>query len=191
MKKITFLFIILCTGQIYGMEQEQSLGNLPKEIHHEIVKALATSNNFGDTVQAVSIASALQGVRYDNLKNFTALVHILADKFNKSTCVVSLHFKTPIATEYEKLGNALLSCWPSTKLIQQGADVNFIGYDPVKGKISTPLIMAARAGNVYLVELLLHAGANPYFESPEYGTAIFAARSHCGIEKLLKEAMDK
>lgn len=89
MKKTALLFTILCAGQLYGMDPTsldelrrtgpQCIGDLPKELQeqitqnaHDILKnALAKNDNLEDTVKAIKAASAAQGIRYDNLKDFT------------------------------------------------------------------------------------------------------------------------
>jgi len=154
--KIALLFTILCAGQLYGMELKRgNLGafeQLPEDVHKVIIKALATSNDLEQTIEAIKVASALQGVRYDNLKDFTKLVHILADKFYrptifhglmgpaKSTERVAEMFVTPVAKEYIELNRELLkmTAWIGSRnpdrtevinklkeLIEAGADVNF------------------------------------------------------------------
>lgn len=160
MKKIALLFTILCAGQLYGMESERSMygmekmgafGELPKDIHHEIVKkAIESSKNLEDVIQAINVACAIHGACYDNLKDFTKLVHILADKFDKytifgvikflSTEIIAEEFGTQIAKQYTELNNELLkmtqeSSWNPNRaevinkleeLIKAGADVNYL-----------------------------------------------------------------
>ena len=85
MKKITSLFILICAAsQLYGMEPEQKMGafgELPDELHKEIVNALVESKDLGQVIAAVKVASVLQGVQYNTLEDFTALINILAKKF--------------------------------------------------------------------------------------------------------------
>ncbi len=196
MKKIILLFTIICAGQLYGMEEAPKMGafgDLPEDVHKVIVQALATSNNLEQTIEAIKVASVLRGVRYDNLKDFTKLVHILADKFNTTTAKIAKEFKTPIAEKYVNLGNDLTFYMlmfdkdgnikdPDrfTQLINQGADVNYTGTEGsiyILGKgdfpdIQTPLIAAVKSGNSDLVKLLLNSGANPYYKTPAGTTAL-------------------
>ncbi len=55
--------------------------DLPQDVRDEIIKmALPSSDNLDETIKAIK-ASVLRGVRYDNLKTFTALMNVLAKKF--------------------------------------------------------------------------------------------------------------
>ena len=84
MKKIALLLTIVCTSQlytmkrIYGMEPEPSYETLPPELKQEIINtALATNKKLSKKIEMIKNLSALHGVQYDNLKDFTTLVHIL------------------------------------------------------------------------------------------------------------------
>ncbi len=137
MKKLILLFSIVCAGQLYGMEAENIM-DLPEEIRNEIInahnelikKALASSNTLEEAVQAIK-AGALQGVKYDNLEDFTRLVRILADKFGVYTEQVALAFNIPIAEKYIELGQSLIKSIESFSLkafytaLEEGADMNF------------------------------------------------------------------
>lgn len=179
------LFTILCAGQIYGMEKEQpSGGPLVPDVYTEILKKVVErSNTLADAIQAVDIASVLQGIRYDNLKNFTRLVHILADKFHITTqeaahkIASSLNNLLPIAKQYENLASNLNQALENfhsythptkqepldarrnliKRLIADGADVNYSS-----SLHSMPLETAAiHANDIQLIKLLLDAGARP------------------------------
>ena len=165
MKKIALLLTIVCAGRLYGMEAE-NIGSLPKELHDQLIQmAFTTSNNPAETIKAIQFASAVHGVQYDNLKDFTRLVHLLADKFDTRTDIIANEFRTPAAKTYSTLGYSLIKALGDNTpvghakvadLIQQGADVNFISGD-------MPLYKAMRNLNVEGVKLLLNAGANPTF----------------------------
>jgi len=135
MKKITLLFTILCAGQLYGMEA-QNISDLPKDVHNEIIKmALATSDNLDEAIKAIKVASALRGIKYDNLKKFTALVGVLAQKFpDLSREEIAQNFNTPLAKQYSelnyKLENALRAQVAYVlkfvkETLDEGADPNY------------------------------------------------------------------
>ncbi len=90
MKKLILLFTITCAAsQMYGMETE-NIGGLPKEIQNQITQtAIASSKNLNETVVMIKRLSTSFGISYDklfdNIKDFTKLVHMLADKFDAST----------------------------------------------------------------------------------------------------------
>ena len=86
------------------------------------------------------------------------MVHLLADRFNISTEDVAGKFGTLVAENYQILGRELLSAISFFKdeekiaaLIQQGADVNYIGR-PILNPYAntTPLIAAATYPNVLI-----------------------------------------
>ena len=86
-------------------EPEQKMGafgQLPPELHKVIVNALAQSNNLEQVIEAIKVAGILSGVRYDNLKDFTALMDILAKKFpDMSRQEIAAKFDTEIARSIE------------------------------------------------------------------------------------------
>src|SRR5262245_54934151 len=107
MKKTIILFTILSIGLLNGMETEPSYETLPKELKQEIINtALATSKSVDEAINTLKTVSALQGIQFDklfDLKDFTKLVHMLADKFNTKTELIAEKFKTPVAEEYVRL----------------------------------------------------------------------------------------
>lgn len=185
MKKIA-LCMFLCIGVLNGMEPEQRskdvcLSNLPEEVYNEIIEtALATSSNLSQAIKALKVASVLRGVCYDNLKDFTRIVHILADKFNVTTQEVALRFDTSLAKEY-RWNSYLLLCFIDKDQsqsvskddiidmiinnIQKGADINF----SFVGRIgdfndeiflrASPLSLAIIHSNFVMVETFLEFGA--------------------------------
>lgn len=173
MKKLILLFTILCAGALNAMEPEQKMGafgELPKELHPEIVKkALESSNTPKKAVKAITVASALQGVKYDNLEDFTRLVHRVAKKFKVPVNIIATEFGTPTAKTYitlsENLGNAVKNGQTKEveQLINQGADVHFL--------VNNNTILEFALGNisentVKIVKILLDHGANPYAQAP-------------------------
>jgi hypothetical protein len=136
MKKIALLFTMVCASQLYGMEPEYGLQNLPPDMRREIVnKAIESSATLESAVKAVNTACVVHGACYNNLKDFTKLVHMLADKFGNATSTVANKFGTEIAKEYIKKGRDLRDTdWEAPsfivisivkKKIEDGADVNF------------------------------------------------------------------
>ncbi len=143
MKKIALLFTIVCAaGQLYGMEAQNIMG-LPEDVRNEIIrKALAASDTLEEAIKAIKVG-ALRGVNYDNPKDFTKLVHVLAKKFDLDTATVAQEFRTTtvanIAKNYLIQSRMLLKLIASydaddiqiliddiKKLISYGADVNFV-----------------------------------------------------------------
>jgi len=200
MKKVALLFtLVLCVGALNGMEA-QNIGNLPTDIHNEMIRlAFATSDNLLDTIKAFQFASALRGIPYDNLKDFTNLVHILANKFKTTNQVVAENFNTPTAKNYINLGKQLVelisrpNAGNTIKIIQliekNGADVNY------SNSTGSLLSKAIQSWNVESVKLLLEYGAKqqpgnlPYIQAklrqdPKNQKAKI-------IEQLLIDAMQK
>lgn len=125
-----------------------------------------------DLNQAIKAAKHLQG---SEPKDFTKLVHLLADKFHESPYDVASLFKTPIAQKYLKLANQLEELAYQyndnpeelKNPIAQGADVNFYGGSYKQ----TPLNNAIWAARLNKVGILLAAGANPFVKDAESNTA--------------------
>ncbi len=83
-------------------------GDLLPELHGEIVRALAKSKDLGQTIEAIKVAGTLRGLRYDNFKDFTRLVGVLAEKFLDLTREeIAKNFNTPIAKQYSELNYKL------------------------------------------------------------------------------------
>jgi len=174
MKKIALLFTIICVGQLYGMEAE-NIRDLTRDIHYAIIDtALTRSKSLPEALNMIQKLSILHGVRYDNLNNFTNLVHKLADKFNVSTLKVANEFKTPVAEAYVNLAAELFKACQdgnvdkATQLINKGADVNHTRFlEPTGSGPIKPLLNVALSGNMNiplistlaLIRLLLDAGA--------------------------------
>lgn len=197
MKKIV-LFTVLCVGGINGMELEQpSRWNyLPVEIRNQIVEydgyfrflpndikvniisllGTSTSNNLNDVIKDLKLKSLINKQWYatvNDQKAFTALVHVLADKFNTATFDIAQKFNTDASQKYLTLGTAIANAIRKkdiaqvAELIDQGADVNFMENPHryqfgVKYRGNTLLLTAVMYQNsVDMVKLLLDAGANP------------------------------
>ncbi len=109
MKKLILLFTMACAaGQLYGMLEVQNIMDLPEDVRNKIISmALPSSDNLDETIKAIKVG-VLRGVRYDNLKTFTALMDVLAKKFpNILRKKIAEKFNTPIAKEYVTLGEQL------------------------------------------------------------------------------------
>jgi len=158
--------------------------DLPRDIQGVIVSYVHTYDNPDDLIHAIKalskINTTLQKMIYakygnfTNLQEFTALVHVLANKFGLGTQEIAEKFKTSIAAQYVELGDKLkrsLSASKNmyntteyideiTKLIEQGADVNY--FKEVNG--ITPLHQAVTDLKPDVVRQLLNHGANPYLK---------------------------
>jgi len=216
--KLLLLCAVVCASHLYGMEPA-SYKTLPPELRQEIINiALAvidrepptvTKNgliisSLDKTIEMLRKLGILHGVEFDtlfNLKDFTKLMHILANKFNVTTADVALKFNQGwIARQYLDLGYKLLGSDPESpstlddwiELIKEDADVNFSAHNYFYVVI-TPLNEAIRLAVPEAVELLLNSGAKVRPEDldkareidyPSYKEAII-------IEQLLEEAWEK
>jgi len=196
MKKIALLFTILCAGALNGMENPEQghykgLGGLSPEMQVMIIQTLnntydytlSSKENLKNIINAIKATSLVDKELnetvndiYGNQKGFTALVHVLAKKFNTSTYNVAKEFKTKASQEYLDLGTQLANAIREkdnakvAELISQDADVNFIE-NPYRwimgGKYRGNTILLTAVMYKHLVgsiQLLLDAGANPNLE---------------------------
>ncbi len=181
MKKI-LLFTILCAGQLYGMgelkievqkDSEALLPELKKEIISKLLVTLATSDNLNDIIKALEIS----GLRYDDINDFTNLLHLLADRFKSATTTIAEEVKTLatneslklVAQKYLSLANAIQmaiifggDAAKVAEVIKQGADVNASyrnGHDA-----SLLIIAIENRTDAAIIKLLLDAGANPHYK---------------------------
>lgn len=152
--------------------------------------------------QAITQVKHLQG---KELKNFTKLVHILADKFDITTARTAATIGTPIAQTYLNLGKELKIAILSDpfnydkiiELIKNGADVNF----SILSRRSTPLHNALsdeknKEFNVELIKILLDAGAKPTTENllridARQASSPEDEEKKLTIKQLLQDAMNK
>jgi hypothetical protein len=202
MKKIALLLTIFCVGVLNAMEKPEPTCDwqgLYPEAKALIVQTLPTYTDPNAGKALEYIIETIKSLRltnkelceivddlYANQRGFTALVHILADKFDLSSKAIAEKFKTLIAHEYVKLGLDLLKfiqCRENQKaieLINKGADANFTdlrmqgdnsdnAYYSVK---MTPLFYAVNVVDLASVKLLLNSGANPHFKNRVFGTAL-------------------
>ncbi len=184
MKKIALLFTILCAGALNGMEPKKELTkkealeiykSLQPELKLEVLnQALAASNNLDEAIDMINKLSIVHKTQYNNLQDFTNLVHILADRFYYDTDSVARVYGTSTAHTYRVLGSQLLDVvslahkpiWSGPgvedlsyildrmkQLIKEGADVNYSSH------LNTPLYKALEKGNAEAVKLLLEFGA--------------------------------
>ncbi len=235
MKKIILLLTMLCVSQLYGMEQPkkelslleaENIGGLPKELQDRITQtAIASSNNLDEAITIIKKLSTSFGVRYDklfnNLEDFTQLVHKLADKFKISTIEVAKPFRTPISQKYDILtfrAKERMNDWDAlwvkgstedkknklyaslNQLINEGLDVNM-----TYGNNSLLMHITSQTKSPMLVKLLLDAGADPHYKNDKGKTALDLVRfassypwnsvehqvNYATIIKLLEDAMQK
>lgn len=197
MKRIVLLFTILCVNALNGMEQGQHnyWDYLPKELKQVIMHILVTT---GDTIdeavnnikQASRINKELNQMLTGNIKGFTALVHILANKFNVSPIGVAGYFEIPIADKYKNLYDQLVNAVVEgnlvdiKRLIAEEADIT-------AGQIIIPALRSK--SKVAVIKLLLENGANPFetLESVERKQSLRNFPEYQQIKSLLEEAMAK
>jgi hypothetical protein len=179
MKKLFFLFALICAGQLYGMEKEGAVGiytSVLPEIKQQILNAaLASSENVDEAIDAIKKFSVLRGVQFDklfnNFQDFIKVVNLVSEKFPELTKSAIAEKVNPLfAKEYDALNMKLIravrnneSIEVITQLLNQGADINFCWRHRY-----TPLTSAI-VERVDIVELLLSSGANPFFVWPGYG----------------------
>jgi len=162
MMKITALLTILCISALNGMEAETTFApEFPQDIKAIILSYLiGTNKNLKDIITNIKATSSINKQWYatvNDLKLFTTLAHMLADKFNTTTSVVAHRFNMPITKKYIELGKELIGnpgIDKAIQLIESGADANFYHY-------SNPLFNAIRHQNLELVKLLIRSGAKP------------------------------
>ncbi len=215
MKKIALLFTILCAGHLYSMEAERIV-DLPKELQDIIAQtAIESSDNLDETILMIKKLSLSYKVPhstlFNNIKDFTKLVHLLAKKFNMATLDVAYLFaynlKIPAAQQYKSLYFKAIDGKPYAyynsdilnQLIADGLDIN-LTYTPQNH--TSLLINATHHATPKIVALLLTAGANPYYKDKNGLTALDYAKQvsifnkqqpmdRAAIVKLLEEAMQK
>jgi ankyrin repeat protein len=187
MKKLTLLCTLLCAASaLNGMEPTSQRtgperGNLPPEVQSSISSYVHTYKKLDDVINAIKTTSTpseltkiINCKEYDNQKKFTALVHMLADKFKVSTATIAQKFATPASKLYEKLGNKLLANASGNnlnkiaELFNLNADFNY----NTGQERTTPLLKAALANNQEMAQLLIRLKANPYFIHPNGMTAL-------------------
>lgn len=194
MKKIALLLTIACATQLYGMEKEkptyeETYGSLLPELKQNIIStALTRSNNLPEAIKIIESASAMYGAPlYNNINDFTKLVHILANKFNTTTLNVAEQLNFPISKKYTELVELAINfiqmygkeSYLFNQWIKDGLDVNAT----INNDNTSLLMYAASYGNTQAVKLLLNAGANPHYTNNQGQTALdFLLSSHLPIQ---------
>ncbi len=177
------------------------MASLPTEVQSLIIMALNTSNNPDETISAIMATSQtnkalnkiVKEVYYDNLKGFTALVHMIAAKFNTTVGEVVQKFKTPTSDQYNKLRGELYKALASNDIakakqaIEQGADVNYFGGSDTS-RPESRLYDFVQENNLNAVKLLLAAGANPNYNAKIY--SMIMEQSNNIIQPDLEMAMN-
>lgn len=229
MKKVFLLCALVCAGQMYGMDeqpQSKSFFDLPTDVQAILISATSydTADDAIKAIQAISRTNKelnrLVNKEYGklseyDLKEFTALVHRLADKFKMDPMKIAYKFKTlegryyvaiPVARKYIDLSTLLRTHVDRgnieyvQRVIDSGADMTaekpellFLAMHVNPTDISTEMI-----------ELLLKNGANPYDRDWEGRTLLdrlnLSARFYPSfknspkyekIKQLLEDAMAK
>ena len=176
----------------------QEFKSLPKDLKQEIIKmALATSSTLNEAIKTIKTMSALWGIEYDNLKDFTQLMHILADKFDTTTYDIAQKFNSGTSRLYLKLGTELGDAIRAKnvdeviRLISMGSDVNFIEnktyfFETKKYRGNTPLIHAIAFPNPIIVKILLEKGANPNLEKQAFESLLDHSKDDQFLEPVSK-----
>jgi hypothetical protein len=191
MKKLILMSAVLCAGTLNNMEPEKPklevFQELPDDVKNLIILAFAHSDNdFDTTIKNIKIASLTNKTlyliinqQYGNLKNFTALIHWLADKFQQDNMasIAQKFGTTPVVNEYLHINNEFMEILHAIregfigvenngvtvddvkKVLDQGADPNFSdGYtSPLLELIANPM----STEELQFVQLLLDYGAKP------------------------------
>ena len=178
MKKMILLVIMVCAGQLYGMGD---IGKLPKEVQVLVIQALNSSNDIDSIINSIKVASSTskalnqminEQYGLNNLKGFTTLAGILADKASRlgNTALgnfgIARKFNTPVAKEYIDLGNQFVALLKAEnadlakikELINKGLDPNLTG----QGQSILERVTQAlwdKNNKKAAVQLLLAAGA--------------------------------
>ncbi len=229
MKKLTLLFsltIALCVNALNGMEitklDPALWGRLPKDMKPIILIAFAGSKAFaesGNNLDAVinyfkeaRLVNKTFKHELDNLKNFTTLMHLLAEKFGKRPIDIAHQFinrlnNLPVAKRYVELYEKLeMEALPMgniaevKKLIDEGVDITanpaVLNMAVLMGSALNTGIQAKALTTI--IKLLLEHGANPYAKGGDNRTALdvhnFFNRHNPEYEQiktLLEEAMKK
>ncbi len=182
MKKTFLSCALVCASHLYGMEPEpqpfkfgQEWKTLPPEVTSLILVALKESGNkpneaIKNIIKLSAINTALNKmINLNDIRGFSKIVHMLADKFDKTPYQIAGMFETPTAQEYRRLVVALqnaihnLNSEKIEKLIQEGADVNGLGSslrDAIMGGQNKEF------SKLYsTIKLLLDHGLNPNLKS--------------------------
>jgi hypothetical protein len=187
-------------GMIYGdvqLDKTAAIEILKKALSNnmDLLKNLLKNIRPNDFDGAIEIIEKLE---INDLKDFTKMIHILADKFNEPTGLIVKHsFKTPVSQEYQNLGMQLLNIAGREgesvrnkiiELIKEGADINFAFGDSVLAK-------AISEYSLENIELLLKLGAKPTVHDLHKVNGWVQLRPHnemfIKIKNLIEEAMKK
>jgi hypothetical protein len=122
----------------------------------------------------------VQSATYNKQKNFTKLVHELAEQANKTTEYIATQFGTPIAKQYIDLLNELtraLSGNPFFKsrsiheIIADGVDLNYTS-DNHLPVLFCVIELGARPQTLTILSFLLRNGADIHITHPQEGTIL-------------------
>lgn len=187
--KIFLLLIIICAGQLYGMEpmeeekaqkatalaiytSPEMLPELKKEV---ISTALAFSKDINEVIDTIKKISILHGVKFDelfslgtlfNLKGFSKLILFFAHKFCDSCFAIACKFNMPVSKKYRDLScefNKLLyvnNITALTDVIEQGADIDCLKTSVLYEYMINMKIKGLEPSSA-IIKLFLEKGANP------------------------------
>ena len=142
----------------------------------------------------------------NNLHEFTQLVHMLANKFDKSTMEIASKFNTPTAKKYIELAKDMFATvmyqasyenidHKIINLINNGADVDVVTPIFFNKRFQRLLYIVYKTDQKNIAKLLLDAGANPNFIEGSKEKTLNYINTVGGInpelQKLIKEAIEK
>jgi hypothetical protein len=208
MKKIALLLIIVCAGNLYGMEQAEKghytgIAELSPEIQVMIIQALNTyDNNLSTEENITRIVNAIKAINatnkqlhgvvtdiYGDLKGLTALIGTLAEKFPSTSRkdiakqLIANKFNTELAQEYLSLADRLFQ-FIVFSYPEQVTQLIKEGADVNYSDSYSSLLFYALK-DVEMVKLLLDFGANPYLQHPNWGTVFDVVKGY------IKQAIHK
>lgn len=207
MKKLTLLLTLLSIGALNGMEPEtpqiEYWNLLPREVKNIVLNNLYSSNNKDEIIKnlrSFSLVNKRLNTALNNLKTFTAITHMLAQRFNLKPMTIAQEFNTSAAKEYLQLYETLKTAMSLNDVegfntaITKGADlkaenINRLFFDYYTLDTQKPPKYA-------ITKVLLEHGANPH-QRNLFGSALTYLNyyhkntpEYEQIKKLLENAME-
>lgn len=216
--KVFLLGALVCAGQMYGMEPMehknepvkfgQEWKTLPDEVKRLILVALSESgNNLDEAIKNIVKASKINKelnsmINLNDLKGFTKIVHMLADRFNQYPIAIATKYfkKSAVASRYLSLATKLKSAIAKGEVetakeaIAEGVDVNNI-----PGLLHVAIYFAINKGHgTEIIQLLLDNGINPYAHDMtirliplKYLDRFQNAWQYIPVKRMLEDAMQR